>query len=322
MSTLAISFASPIRLWLLVAALGLLAAYVVLQAAKHKYAVRFTNLALLDKVAPRQPGWRRHVVAATFLGAIALQVVAFANPQRTERIPKERATVVLAIDVSLSMAAEDVAPNRLEGAKEAAKQFVEELPPKLNLGIVAFSGIAAVQVAPTQDREAALRAIDELELGEGTAIGDAILASLSAIDTVPADDEGTTPPAVIILMSDGKTTKGTLDADAAAEANAAGVAVSTIAFGTAAGTITLPEEPVPIPVPVDEAALAAVADATGGDSYDAESTEELKQVYQGIGSSIGYVEERHSVAGWFVGLALLAALVTGVLSLTWFSRLP
>jgi Ca-activated chloride channel family protein len=318
----AMVFDSPVRLWLLlaVAALGII--YAVLQAGRRHYAVRFTNLDLLDKVAPKSPGWRRHVVALTFLGAIALQVVAFADPQRTERVPKERATVVLAIDVSLSMMADDVSPNRLEGAKEAAKQFVEQLPAKLNLGLVAFSGVAAVKVTPTQDREAVLAAIDNLSLGEGTAIGDAILASLSAIETVPADDEGTTPPAVIILMSDGKTTKGTPDSDAAAQAGEAGVAVSTIAFGTEGGTITLPEEPVPIPVPVDEEALAAVAEATGGSTYDAQSTEELKEVYQGIGSSVGYVEERHSIAGWFVGLALLAALLTAALSLTWFSRLP
>jgi Ca-activated chloride channel family protein len=315
-------FDDAVRLWLLLAVVGLGIVYAVLQATRRHYAVRFTNLALLDKVAPKNPGWRRHVVAFSFLAAIALQVVAFADPQRTERVPKERATVVLAIDVSLSMMADDVSPNRLEGAKEAAKQFVEQLPAKLNLGLVAFSGVAAVKVAPTTDRQAVLAAIDTLTLGEGTAIGDAILASLSAIDTVPPDDEGTTPPAVVILMSDGKTTKGTPDADAAAKANDAGVAVSTIAFGTENGTITLPEEPVPIPVPVDEDALAAVADATGGSTYDAQSTEELKQVYQGIGSSVGYVEERHSIASWFVGLALLAALLTAALSLTWFSRLP
>jgi Ca-activated chloride channel homolog len=319
---IAMVFDSPVRLWLLLAVAALAVVYGVLQASRRHYAVRFTNLNLLDKVAPKSPGWRRHVVASVFLGAIALQVVAFADPQRTERVPKERATVVLAIDVSLSMMAEDVSPNRLEGAKEAAKQFVEQLPEKLNLGLVAFSGVAAVKVTPSQDRAAVLAAIDNLTLGEGTAIGDAILASLAAIETVPPDEEGTTPPAVIILMSDGKTTKGTPDADAAAEAADAGVAVSTIAFGTADGTITLPEEPVPIPVPVDEAALAAVANATGGSTYDAESTEELKQVYQGIGSSVGYVEEQHSIAGWFVGLALLAALLTAVLSLTWFSRLP
>ena len=319
---MAMVFDSPIRLWLLlaVAALGII--YAVLQAGRRHYAVRFTNLDLLEKVAPKNPGWRRHVVALAFLAAIALQVVAFADPQRTERVPKERATVVLAIDVSLSMMADDVSPNRLEGAKEAAKQFVEQLPAKLNLGLVAFSGVAAVKVTPTQDRDAVVAAIDNLSLGEGTAIGDAILASLAAIETVPADEEGSTPPAVIILMSDGKTTKGTPDSDAAEQASEAGVAVSTIAFGTEGGTITLPEEPVPIPVPVDEQALAAVADATGGSTYDAQSTEELKEVYQGIGSSVGYVEERHSIAGWFVGLALLAALLTAALSLTWFSRLP
>jgi Ca-activated chloride channel family protein len=319
---LAVVFNSPARLWLLIAVIALATVYVVLQTAKRHYAMRFTNLDLLDKVAPKHPGWRRHAVAGGFLACIALQVIAFANPQRTERVPKERATVMLAIDVSLSMKATDVSPSRLEGAKEAAKQFVAQLPPKLNLGLVAFSGVAAVKVPPTQDRSLVNTAIDGLQLGEGTAIGDAILASLSAIDSVPPDDQGTKPPAVIILMSDGKTTKGTPDDVAAGKAHDAGVAVSTIAFGTPTGTITVPEEPVPIPVPVDEPALAAIAKDTGGQTYDAQSTEELKQVYQGIGSSVGYVEQRHSIAGWFVGLALLAALATGALSLAWFSRLP
>ncbi|HEX7094888.1 MAG TPA: VWA domain-containing protein, partial [Acidimicrobiales bacterium] len=282
----ALVFGSPARLWLLVGVIALAVAYLALQLLKRQYAMRFTNLDLLDKVAPKQPGWRKHVVAATFLSCVALQSIAFANPQRTERVPKERATVMLAIDVSLSMMADDVSPSRLEGAKEAATQFVQQLPPKLNVGLVAFSGVAAVKVPPSQDRAAVLAAIEQLQLGEGTAIGDAILASLAAIETVPPDEEGTTPPAVIILMSDGKTTRGTPDAEAAEEAAKAGVAVSTIAFGTASGTITVPEEPVPIPVPVDEEALEAVADATGGETYDAESTEELKQVYQGIGSSV------------------------------------
>jgi Ca-activated chloride channel family protein len=319
---LAFTFSQPVRLWLLAGVLGLLAAYVVLQVVKRGYAVRFTNLDLLDKVAPKRPGWRRHVVAASFLSCIALQVVAFAGPQRTERVPRERATVMLAIDVSLSMQATDVSPSRLEGAKDAALSFVDQLPPKLNVGLVAFSGVAVVKVAPTQDRTQVRAAIDTLELGEGTAIGDAILASLQAIKTVPADEEGTPPPAVVILMSDGKTTKGTPDEIAAQRAREAGVPVSTIAFGTQSGTITVPQEPTPIRVPVDKDALARIANETDGHSYDAESTNELKDVYRGIGSSVGYVEEARSIIGWFVGLALAAALLAGLGSLTWFSRLP
>jgi Ca-activated chloride channel family protein len=229
---------------------------------------------------------------------------------------------MLAIDTSLSMEATDVKPSRIEGAKEAAKAFLDLLPPKLNVGLVAFNGVAIPKVLPTQDRQVVRDAIDSLQLGEATAIGDAIMASLQSIKSVPPDKEGTPPPAVIVLMSDGKTTKGTPDAVAAAQAKEAGVAVSTIAFGTPNGTITVPQEPTPIPVPVDEEALAAIAELTGGKSYDAQSTEQLKDVYRGIGSSVGYVTEPRSITGLFIGLALAAALLTSIASLAWFSRLP
>lgn len=318
----AIQFSEPVRLWLLVALAGLLAAYVALQFTRRKYAVRFTNLALLDKVAPKGPGLRRHAVAAGFLLCVGLQVLAFAGPRRVERVPRERATVMLAIDTSLSMQATDVEPSRIAGAKEAAKTFLAELPAKFNVGLVSFSRTAVVKVSPTKDHQQVLNAIDTLELGEGTAIGDAIVASLEAIKTVPADEEGTPPPAVIIVMSDGKTTYGTPDVVATNRATAAGVTVSTIAFGTPEGTITLPSERSPVAVPADREALARIAEATGGTAYDAESTAELKEVYRGIGSSVGYVEETRSIVGWFVGLALVAAFLTAFGSLAWFQRLP
>ncbi len=318
----AVQFSEPVRLWLLVALAGLLAAYVALQFTRRKYAVRFTNLALLDKVAPKGPGLRRHAVAAGFLICVGLQVLAFAGPRRVERVPRERATVMLAIDTSLSMQATDVEPSRIAGAKEAAKTFLAELPAKFNVGLVSFSRTAVVKVSPTKDHQQVLNAIDTLELGEGTAIGDAIVASLEAIKTVPPDEEGTPPPAVIIVMSDGKTTFGTPDVVATNRATEAGVTVSTIAFGTPEGTITLPSERSPIAVPADREALARIAEATGGTAYDAESTEELKEVYRGIGSSVGYVEETRSIVGWFVGLALVAAFLTALGSLAWFQRLP
>ena len=320
--TFAITFSQPVRLWLIVAVALVLAAYVALQFTRRTYAVRFTNLDLLDKVAPKGPGVRRHVVAAGFVACLALQVLAFAGPQRVERVPRERATVMLAIDTSLSMQATDVSPSRIGGAKEAAKAFLQQLPAKFNVGLVSFSRTAVVKVIPTQDHQQVLAAIDTLELGEGTAIGDAIVASLEAIKTVPADAEGTPPPAVIIVMSDGKTTYGTPDDVAVQKANAAAVPVSTIAFGTPEGTITLPSERAPIPVPADREALAAIAKDSGGKSYDAQSTEQLKEIYRGIGSSVGFVSQKRSIVGWFVGLALIAALLTAIGSLAWFQRLP
>ncbi len=320
--TLALEFSAPVRLWLLLGVAALVAAYVALQFSRRKYAVRFTNLDLLDKVAPKGPGVRRHVVAGLFLASVGLQVLAFARPETVERVPRERATIMLAIDTSLSMQATDVEPSRIDGAKEAAKVFLDELPAKFNVGLVSFSRTAVVKVPPTKDHASVRAAIDTLELGEGTAIGDAIVASLEAIKTVPPDEEGTPPPAVIIVMSDGKTTYGTPDAVAVDRAIDAKVPVSTIAFGTPQGTITLPSERTPIAVPADREALAAIAQASAGQAYDAESTAELKEVYRGIGSSVGYVEETQSVMGWFVGFALLTTLLTAAGSLLWFQRLP
>jgi Ca-activated chloride channel family protein len=177
-------------------------------------------------------------------------------------------------------------------------------------------------VNPTTDRAPVKRAIDDLELREATAIGDAILASLASIQTVPPDEEGTTPPAAIILMSDGETTVGTPNEEGVAAALEDEVPVSTIAFGTEHGTIEIEEEPFPIPVRVDREALRDIADDTGGTAFTAESAAELDQVYENIGTSVGYETEQREITVWFVGLALGLMLVTAGFSLLWFSRLP
>jgi Ca-activated chloride channel homolog len=318
----AVDFATPWRLWLLAAVAALAVVYALLQSRRKQYAVRFTNVNLLDSVAPKRPAWRRHIVAGLFLLCVGTQVVAFAGPEKVTRVPRERATVMLALDVSLSMEATDVEPSRIEGAKEAAKAFLAQIPSKINVGLVSFNGRATVRVPPTTDRASVSTAIDQLSLGNGTAIGDAILASLDALNSAPADDQGTKPPAVIVVMSDGKTTQGTPDSVGAKAAADAGVPVSTIAFGTADGAIASPENGELIPVPVDPDALRRIADATDGKFYDAHTTAELKSVYQGIGHAVGYETKPHDISHWFVGAALLLALATAALSLTWFSRLP
>jgi Ca-activated chloride channel family protein len=315
-------FLSPERLLLLVAVALLGGAYVAVQFRRRSYAVKFTNLELLDRVAPRRPGWRRHVPALLFLGSIAVLVVAFAQPQADQRIPRERATIIMAIDTSLSMQATDVAPSRIEAAQEAATEFVDVLPPKINLGLVLFNGNTRLAVAPTTDREAVKRAIADIELGERTAIGEAIFTGLEAIAGMPPGEDGEPVPARIVLMSDGETTDGRPNEDAAQAAVEAGVQVSTIAFGTDEGIIEIPEEPVPIPVPVDREALEAIADATDGNFYEAASVTQLREVYDDIGSSVGYTTEPREISSWFVGAALIGLLLTAVASLAWFSRLP
>jgi Ca-activated chloride channel family protein len=220
------------------------------------------------------------------------------------------------------MEATDVAPSRLKAAQNAAKEFVNLLPPRLNVGLVTFNGTAIVKVAPTQDREELLAAIDQLRLGERTAIGEAIYASLDAIKSAPKADDGKRVPARIVLMSDGETTSGRPDAQAAAAAKKAKVPVSTIAFGTADGVIDLPNQDGPIPVPVNPAALAKVANATNGTAFTAATGNELKRVYEDIGSSVGYTTELKDITGTFVGVSLLILFVCAALSQLWFSRLP
>ena len=163
--------------------------------------------------------------------------------------------------------------------------------------------------------------IDDAQLGERTAIGEAIFTSLDALKQVPASD-GTQVPARIVLMTDGTTTDGRSNDSAVAAAKQANVPVSTIAFGTDAGTITIPQEPLPIPVPVDKEALKSIASDTGGKFYAASSETQLKQVYDNIGSSVGYVTEPHEISTWFIAGALVFLLITGGLSLIWFQRLP
>ena len=318
----ALTFVEQNRLWLLLGVVALGVSYVVLQQRRSTYAVRFTNLALLDSVAPKRPGWRRHLPAVLMLLALAGMVGAFAKPARDVRVPRERATIMMAIDTSLSMEATDVAPTRLKAAQNAAKEFVRLLPPRLRVGLVTFNGSAVVRVAPTQDRAELLAAIDQLRLGERTAIGEAIYASLDAIKTAPKAADGKPVPARIVLMSDGETTSGRPDAQAAAAAKKAKVPVSTIAFGTPDGIIDLPGQDGPIPVPVNPAALAKVANDTGGTAFTAATGSELKQVYEDIGSSVGYVNELKDITGTFVGMSLLILFVCAALSQLWFSRLP
>lgn len=315
------TFLEPARLWLALVVVAMAIAYVVLQViGRRRYAVRFTNLALLGSVAPTRPGWRRHLPAALVLTSMLALVTSLAQPAREELVARERATIVLAIDVSISMDATDIAPTRFEAAKEAATSFTEVVPERINLGLVAFAGSASVLVTPTTDRQAVRAAIDRLELAEATAIGEAVMASLDAIRTLP-EAEGAEPvPAHILVLSDGETTVGTPNEVAAEAAHDAGVPVTTIAFGTPGGVIEY--EGQLVSVEVNERELAALADATGGSAFTAASAAELGAVYDDIGSSIGLVAEDREIGLWFTAGALALLLVAAAASLVWFQRLP
>ncbi|MEV7226551.1 VWA domain-containing protein [Polymorphospora sp. NPDC051019] len=316
---------SPERLWLLLGVLALACGYVLMQRRRSRYAVRFTNLRLLDRVAPKQPAWRRHVPASLFLAMLALLVVGFARPMDDVQVPRERTTVVIAVDVSTSMLATDVSPDRLAAAKSAALSFVEGLPDQFNVGLVAFAGNASVFVAPGTDREAIAGGIDRLAEGstgiQGTAIGEAINTSLEAIRSLDAKAADDPPPARIVLLSDGANTSGREPDEAATDAVAAGVPVDAISFGTDSGYISQGTGR-PMRVPVDGQSLRDVAEQTGGGYYEAGSSEELRAVYADIGSSVGYEVERQDVSARFIGFGLLLALAAGAGSMLWFSRLP
>lgn len=316
------SFQSPSLLWLLALPVALLVLYVLVQWRRPRYTVRFTNVALLDSVAPRHPGWRRHLSAVTFLLAAIGLVFSLAQPQAQVLKPYDRATIMLAIDVSGSMNATDVTPSRIEALKSAANQFLDTVPPSINIGIVSFSSQAVVLLPPTKDRDQARLAIQTLHAEGGTSIGEAIFACLEALKTVPPAPDGSPVPARIVLMSDGATNMGRSNDEAAAAAKQAGVPVWTIAFGTDHGTIMVPDSPVPVDVSVDKAALKEIADLTGGQAYEASSASQVSQVYKDIGQSLGYKKVTQDVSGYFVVAALVCLLLTGGFALLWSNRLP
>ncbi len=315
-----VSFAYPWWLGLLAALAALVGGYLWLQRRRHRDVMRFTNLALLDRVAPRVPGWTRHLPIGLLLFALGLQIVALAGPTAQARVPRNRATVMLVIDVSLSMEATDVVPTRLAAAQAAAKSFAAQLPPGINLGLESFAGTAAVLVSPTVDHQQVSAAIDNLKLSESTATGEAIFAALQSIQSfssgLAGGDEGP-PPARIVLMSDGKQTLPGPDGEneprgaftAAQQAAQAKIPISTIGFGTLFGTITLQGHPVP--VPYDAATMAEIARITGGTTFTASSEEQLRAIYSTLTQQIGYETRQVDVSHpWLLAATLLT--ITGL----------
>jgi len=314
------TFLAPGRLWLLGLIPLIVAAYLLLQYQRRRYTVRFTNLALLNQVAPRRPGWRRHVPAALFLAMLVVLALGYARPAGTVKTPRDRAVIMVAIDVSLSMEATDVSPTRIDAAKAEAKKFIGHLPARFNVGVVSFAGSADVVAAPSADRDTALAAVDQLQLDKRTAIGEAVFTSLQAIRTFDAQAASDPPPAHIVLMSDGDNTTGRSVTEAIDAARTANVPVSTIAFGTAWGTVTIDGETTP--VDVNKETLRTLAEGTKGKAYEAQSAGQLSDVYSNIGTSLGYKTEHRDITDRFTGIGLLLAMIAGILSLAWLGRLP
>ena len=313
-------FAHPWYFLFALAPLALLVLYVVTLLRRRRYVLRFANMEVLNQVAPpRRRRWR-HVSAALLLTALLLFTVAMAGPTHGVRIPRNRAVVMLVIDVSESMVADDVAPNRLAAAKEAGKRFADELTPGINLGLIAFAGTANVLVSPTTNRALMKAAIDQLQAAERTATGEAIYTALQVIASVGAVMGGgdRPPPARIVLESDGKETvpsdpeapRGAYPAARAAKEQ--GVPISTISFGTPDGVVDLNRERVP--VPVDDETLQKITEITGGQPFHASSLGELSGVYAELQQQIGFETIRADASEAWLRLgvvALVAAVLAG-----------
>ncbi len=314
------TFATPWYLLLLLVVAALAVAYVLLLRRRRRDTMAFTNLELLDRVAPRRPGRLRHLPALALILALTLLSIALAGPTAEARVPRNKATVVLVIDVSLSMQATDVEPTRLAAAQAAAKSFADQLTPGVNLGLVTFAGTAAVLVSPTTDRTSIKRAVDGLRLSESTATGEAIFAAMSSVETfsrsVSGTEDGPTP-ARIVLMSDGKQTVPGPDGEteprgaftAARKAAEVKIPVSTISFGTDYGSIEIDGDRTS--VAVDDASMRQIAELSGGQFFTAASEDELRQVYAELGEQIGYEMRRVDASRpWLMGGALL--LIAGL----------
>jgi Ca-activated chloride channel family protein len=321
-----VTFLSSWRLLFILAPVVLIAAYLLAQHSRRKAAVRFSSVELLASVAPKRPGWQRHLPAAAFLIALLVFVLAFAQPARIVRTAKQRATVVLTLDTSGSMVATDISPTRLAAAEQAARRFIQALPSGIQVGLVAFSTSASVLVAPTTDRATLNAAIDGLQAGGGTATAAAINLSVKTIMSVPVAKDNKKAPGTVVLMSDGSPTIGengmspTASATSeAAAAKAAGVKINTIAFGTANGTVTIDGEL--IPVPADPATMAQIASSSGGRTFSAQSAGQLKSVYNEIGRAVGYDVQHRDITAWFLAIALALMVAAAVGALIWNQRL-
>jgi Ca-activated chloride channel family protein len=317
-----VDFLSPNYLWLLLAVVALGVVYLVAQLRRRRYVTRFTNVELLGSVAPRRPGWRRHLTFALLLIALTVLSLGVARPAAAVKVPRENATVMLAIDVSLSMEATDVLPSRLQAAQGAAREFARVLPSRINLGLLSFAGDANVIVPPTLDRSQIIRGIGTLRLANYTAIGEAIFACLRAIQIsqtgTPASGTAHVPGR-IVLLSDGTNTVGRPISAAIAAAQKAHISISTIAFGTQTGTVTI--DGVTQRVPADDAALARIANQTGGSFHTAHSEQELKSVYRDIGSQIGYTTKHRDISWRFMLGGLLCLFAAGGAAMLWSGRL-
>lgn len=328
-------------LWLLLAVPLLVIAYLLLQRRRKKYSLRYSSLSLVKEAAGRGPGLRRHVPAILFLVGITAMILALARPAALVTLPSQQSIVILTLDVSGSMRAEDLQPNRMEAARTAARLFVERQPSTVRIGVVSFSESASLVQAPTTDREDVLAAIDRLTIQRRTAVGSGIITSLDAIfedhqaQADSAGDEvlgqreeepafqpvapGSYPHAVIVLLTDGESNRGPEPLEAAREAMDRGVRVFTVGVGSPEGTI-LNIEGWSVRVRLDEETLKAVAEQTGGRYFKADSETDLRDIYERLSTQFVMEREETEVTAGFTAFAAVMLILAGLLSMLWFNR--
>ncbi len=339
------TFLWPDLLWLLAALPVLVLAYLWLLRRRKKTTLRYGNLALVRQAMGRAPGWRRHVPPALLLVAVAALLLATARPAAVVTLPSQQETIVLAMDVSGSMRAADVQPNRLVAAQEAAKAFIAELPRSVRVGVVSFAGTAAVVQPPTQNREDVVAAIDRFQLQRGTAIGSGIVLSLATlfpdagIDLSQITGQRSMPPApgekpkpdftpvppgsyasgAVILLTDGQRTTGPDPMDAAKMAADRGVKVYSVGIGTKDGE-TIGFEGWSMRVRLDEETLKNIANLTRAEYFYAGTAADLKKVYQSLSTRLVVEKKETEISGLFAGAAALLVVLAAGLSVAWFGR--
>jgi Ca-activated chloride channel family protein len=349
-------FLWPEMLWLLLIVPALVGAYLLLLRRKKKFAVRYANLAIVREAMGPAQRMRRHIPPMLFLLALTLMIFAISRPAAVVTLPSQFGTIILAIDASGSMRANDVQPSRIAAAQAAARSFVKEVPRNTRVGVVSFAATASVVQAPTLSREDVLTSLDRFQLQRGTAVGSGLLVSLkmlfpdmvfdlnssnprprsgrdgsrgASLDTAPkaaaAAEFKPVPPgsyssAVIILLTDGQTTTGPDPIEASKMAAERGVRVFTVGVGTVTGEI-LGEEGWSMRVRLDEAPLKEIANVTKGEYFYADNSADLTKIYKSLNSKLVMEKKETEITALFSALAALFAVVSGLLSMLWFNRI-
>lgn len=336
------TFIWPFMLVFLVAVPLTVVFYIRFQRRRRKIIAAYGSLGSAGAARKDGPGLRRHIPPVFFLASLSILMVALARPQATVSLPKIEGTVILAFDVSGSMAATDISPTRLDAAKAAVEQFVQSQPPDVQIGVAAFSDSGFSMQAPTNDQAAVIAAIGRLTPQHGTSLANGITASLNAIAAALSPDsgpllysnltpqptpsptpvpQGTYTSAVIILLTDGENNENPDPIAAAQAAAARGIRIDTVGIGSPEGT-TLHINGYTVFTQLDEATLQQISQITGGTYYNAQSAQDLQKIYSNLNTQLIIKPQKIEITSLFAGAGILVLLIGGLFSFLWFNRLP